>query len=95
MRRTSRLHAEVAENAEKGTQPCCGKGRMMKETGLAIIAAGLFVGAAIMFAGGIVAQAINSNYGGNGLAGGVIFLIAGALGLLLLYRAEVARKKQV
>ncbi len=64
------------------------------KTGYAIIVAGFFVGAAIMFAGAGITQAINSNYGGDGFGGGLVFSIAGVLGLILHLTALKAKKNQ-
>jgi len=51
-------------------------------TGYAIVTAGFFLGAAIMFAGADIAQATSHN-GGASVFPGIAFLIAGILGSLL------------
>jgi hypothetical protein len=63
------------------------------KTGYAIIVAGFFVGAAIMFAGADIAHAMNRD-GGPSSAGGAAFALFGGLGLLMHYNALQAKKKK-
>ena len=62
------------------------------QTGYAIIVAGFFVGAAIMFAGADIAQA--SRQGGASVFGGLLFVIFGGLALLMHPSAQKAKKNQ-
>jgi hypothetical protein len=62
-------------------------------TGYAIVTAGFFLGAAIMFAGADIAQATSHN-GGASVFPGIAFLIAGGLALILNYNASQARKNK-
>jgi hypothetical protein len=64
------------------------------QTGYAIIVAGFFVGAAIMFAGADIAHAINLNNAGGSAGGGLLFVVFGGLGLLMYLNAMTAKTKE-